>query len=120
MSSGPSDPPAFAPEILFARAGGDPAVVRDVLETFLAGAPEDLFNIETAARAGHERPLTDAAHHWMGGALEIGAEPLAAACRAFIAKHGPSDVPLETRLAALRAEYARVREAVVAYLAARS
>ena len=110
------DPPVFASDQL-PRFVGDAPLIRETLGLFLVDAPGQLLRIEAAAHGGDGPPLDVAAHKFKGSALQIGGIALAEACQALVTLHHPATGPLATRLARLRAEHVRLREAVEAYLA---
>lgn len=113
---GSPGPPIFESDRLPGLVG-DARLVRETLVHVLAEAPGRMLDIETAAHAGDGQGLDRAAHYLKGSALQIGGTALAAACQALMSPTSSATSPLATRLAALRAEYARLREAVEAYLA---
>ncbi len=92
---------------------GEPDVIAELVELFLAGSPKTIGALGAAVAAGNAPGVREAAHRLKGSAASLGAGPLAALCatleqeaRAGSVANAPHLVP------DLEAEYARVAAAL--------
>ena len=83
--------PRFAE--LYETYGGDPGFVRELLASFLVAAPTAVAGIGEGLAAGDAGRAATAAHGLKGISLTIGAEALAASCRALVVAGRRGDLP---------------------------
>ena len=86
-----------------------PAVLRAVIEHYLAGIPTDMAHLQTAIDNGHVERVRSMAHDLAGSALVVGARTLAGLLRQ--AEHDDT-VALDAWFTAVDAEHRRVLDAL--------
>lgn len=100
---------------LLAMTGGDAALFVELLDTFLTDADQYLGELDAAVAAGDHAALQRPAHSLKSNAMNVGAARLAELSRSIeLDARTGSVASAEDRVAAVRAELAAVREAVVA------
>lgn len=88
---------------------GEPDVLKEVLQLFLADVPGRIERLRTAWQAGNALELQRAAHSLKGSAGNIGAHALLAVCSAIDEQGRSGDLTrLDDLIASLGAEYAQV------------
>jgi HPt (histidine-containing phosphotransfer) domain-containing protein len=87
--------------------GDDPADLVDLLETFLADAPDILVSMEAAAQAGDPGVVRRHAHSLKSNARDLGAMDLAVICATLEGdlREGRDPGDLRARVADVRAEW---------------
>ncbi len=120
-ASGASAPPDREPALDQAvlndlrELGGedDPTFLSSVIQQFLTDAPQHLAGIGQALESGNADDLMKAAHAFKGGCKNIGAGHLGNVCFEFEQKGRTGETDgLGERYGELRAEFARVQEAL--------
>jgi CheY-like chemotaxis protein/HPt (histidine-containing phosphotransfer) domain-containing protein len=111
------DARTFDRSLLDECCGNNPALIANVLETFLRSTPENLSAIAAAVMAGAAPELEREAHRFKGACQTIGAGALAADCTTLMAlarlgELGNAPGALET----LRARWECVRDDVSEFL----
>lgn len=95
---------------------GEPDVLKEVLQLFVADVPGRMGRLRQAWHAGHAADVQRAAHSLKGSAGNIGAGDLLAVCRLIDERAKAGDLTQMAELVArLDAEYGRV-EAEIAEL----
>lgn len=98
---------------LLAMTGGDAALFVELLDTFLTDADQYLGELDAAVEAGDHAALQRPAHSLKSNALNVGATRLAELSRAIEMDARAGSVPSAgDRVAAVREEFAGVRDAV--------
>lgn len=106
---------AGALDELLAMAGGDPALLRELLGDFLSDADRYAEELDAAVGAGDDSALVRPAHSLKSNAMNVGATRLAELCRALEADARAGAVPSAAeRVAEVQAELDEVRAAVEA------
>lgn len=114
----PLDPNAI--ETLRALNPGDDSFFRDLVQIYLDDSPKRILEIERSLAQGDARRLTLAAHSLKGSSANFGADQLRALSERLeeLGRQGSlSDVP--AHLPALKDEFARVKAALEALVAAK-
>jgi signal transduction histidine kinase/DNA-binding NarL/FixJ family response regulator len=106
------DPDALAALSALQRPGMQD-LLQSVCNTYLVEAPQLLAQLRSAARAGDLVQLKEAAHSLKSSSAQLGANGLAALCRAIevAVRNGTLADPLQQSLA-VEAEFAAVQQAV--------
>lgn len=101
---------------LMTDLGGDPEVMRELIDTFLAEAPRTVGEMRAALSGSDRRTLNRGAHSMKSTAATFGATELSRMCRELerdTERELPGDAP--ARVAQVEAEWARVRAELVAW-----
>jgi HPt (histidine-containing phosphotransfer) domain-containing protein len=107
----PLDPAAI--DELLAMAGGDPALLGELLADFATDADQYAAELDAAVAAGDDDGLVRPAHSLKSNALNVGASYLAELCRSLEAEARSGTVPRAAqRVTEIQAELTAVREAV--------
>jgi HPt (histidine-containing phosphotransfer) domain-containing protein len=93
--------------------GGDPELLKEILDYFLEMAPQQLDDLQAAVAAQDVAAVDLQAHSMKGGAANVGALRLSAAARELemLAKAGTLEGAGEL-FAAMREEFAALQQAV--------
>ena len=106
----------FRPDVLAESCAGEPEIIADVLDSFLAGAPDDIDRIVRALADGDLDAARRAAHGLKGACATVGAEALVTACRRIEqAPDGPPLPPPDATRAALADAWDSARVAIEAH-----
>ncbi len=107
----PLDPAAL--DELLAMAGGDPALLGELLADFSTDADQYASELDAAVAAGEDAALVRPAHSLKSNALNVGAARLAELCRSLEGDARSGAVPdAAQRVTEIQAELVAVREAV--------
>lgn len=107
----PLDPAAL--DELLAMAGGDPALLGELLADFSTDADQYAAELDAAVAGGDDAALVRPAHSLKSNALNVGATRLAELCRSLEADARNGAVPdAAERVAAIQSELVDVRDAV--------
>lgn len=94
--------------------GGDAAFVDELVDTFLEDATVQLDALRAAGAANDVAGIVRPAHSLKSNSLNVGATVLADQCRSLEADGRGGDVPgMDARIAAVEAEFASVRAALL-------
>jgi len=100
--------------------GGDVAFVDELVDTFLDDATTQLDALRAAAKAGDAGAAVRPAHSLKSNSVNVGATVLADLCRSIETDGRTGTVPgLDARVRDVEAEFAGVREALLAERAGR-
>lgn len=109
----PTLDPAVLDQIAELDEPGQPSLVVELIDVYLADEPRRVEAIETAARGSDPAALSRAAHALKGAALSLGVKACAAICAELEKRGRAGDLTGAVELvAALRAESARATEAL--------
>ncbi len=105
---------------LLTTTGGDEAFLDELIDTYLADAPEQIAQLRAAAQRGAIADLVRPAHSLKTNSANMGAERLTALCRSLetAARGGTVDDAIE-RVAAAEAEFGAVRAALIEFRSSR-
>ena len=108
---------SFDRSLLDECCGGDPALIADVLESFLRSTPENLSAVAAAVVAAAAPDVEREAHRLKGACLTIGAAALAADCATLLSLARQGELRnAPTALTARGDRWERVREDVSEHL----
>ncbi len=109
MTANPALDPAVVASLRELTPPGEPDVLTEVLQLFLADVPGRVARLRDACAAGSAADLQRAAHSLKGSAGNIGAHDLYAVCRHLDERGRTGDLAGVSGLVAeLETEYARV------------
>ncbi len=106
----------FNREILFESCGGDPALVREILDVAIGGIPDHLRRIRSAIAARDADRVARELHALKGTSLTVGAEVLGDACQRLkkLGEHGEwADAESSSRL--MDGQWDRLRHEIEDY-----
>jgi PAS domain S-box-containing protein len=90
--SAPNDSRPFQPSYLEECCGLDIALIAEVIESFLDGAPGQIVGLEIAIAGGSFTELERKAHRLKGACLTIGAESMAEVCERLVSMARAGDL----------------------------
>jgi HPt (histidine-containing phosphotransfer) domain-containing protein len=100
--------------------GGDQGFVDELIDTFIEDATTQIDALRAAATAGDAEAIVRPAHSLKSNAANVGATALGELARGLEADGRAGDVPdVDARVASVNAEFAAVRDALLAERTAR-
>jgi HPt (histidine-containing phosphotransfer) domain-containing protein len=98
-----------------AQAEGDPDIIVELIDLYLADAPLRIAAMQAAIAAKDERALSRAAHNLRGSSANLGAHQLGARCADIEQADGHDSFQMSSAfLAQLEQEFGRVRQVFTA------
>jgi HPt (histidine-containing phosphotransfer) domain-containing protein len=91
---------------------GEPDVLREILDVFLAEVPRRIETLKAAWRSRSATDVQRAAHSLKGSSGNIGADAMFEVCRQIDERAKAGDLRIDALVAALDAEYVRVDKAI--------